>query len=78
MTSPATGGLLLDAGAIKGQHVPQPRAHTDPVTEPEERAAVFTVLFVCTGNICRSALAQQLGRAYMDEALGGTRDSSSW
>ena len=31
---------------------------------------VFTVLFVCTGNICRSALAERLGRAYLDEALG--------
>jgi protein-tyrosine-phosphatase len=31
---------------------------------------VFTVLLVCTGNICRSALAERLGRAYLDEALG--------
>jgi len=31
---------------------------------------VFAVLLVCTGNICRSALAQRLGRAYLDEALG--------
>jgi protein-tyrosine phosphatase len=30
----------------------------------------FTILFVCTGNICRSALAEHLGRAYLDEALG--------
>ena len=29
-----------------------------------------TVLLVCTGNICRSALAERLGRAYLDEALG--------
>jgi protein-tyrosine phosphatase len=28
------------------------------------------VLLVCTGNICRSALAERLGRAYLDEALG--------
>jgi protein-tyrosine phosphatase len=28
------------------------------------------VLFVCTGNICRSALAERLGRAYLDEGLG--------
>jgi protein-tyrosine-phosphatase len=33
--------------------------------EPE-----FTVLLVCTGNICRSALAERLGRAYLDHALG--------
>lgn len=28
------------------------------------------MLLVCTGNICRSALAERLGRAYLDEALG--------
>jgi protein-tyrosine phosphatase len=28
------------------------------------------VLFVCTGNICRSPLAERLGRAYLDEVLG--------
>ncbi|MGY1740244.1 MULTISPECIES: arsenate reductase/protein-tyrosine-phosphatase family protein [unclassified Blastococcus] len=31
---------------------------------------VFTVLLVCTGNICRSALAERLGRAYLDDRLG--------
>ncbi|MGY2078748.1 arsenate reductase/protein-tyrosine-phosphatase family protein [Modestobacter sp. SYSU DS0657] len=30
----------------------------------------FRVLFVCTGNVCRSALADRLGRAYLDEVLG--------
>ncbi|SOE00395.1 arsenate reductase/protein-tyrosine-phosphatase family protein [Blastococcus haudaquaticus] len=30
----------------------------------------FTVLLVCTGNICRSALAERLGRAYLTERLG--------
>ena len=28
------------------------------------------MLIVCTGNICRSALAERLARAYLDEALG--------
>jgi protein-tyrosine phosphatase len=28
------------------------------------------VLLVCTGNICRSALAERLGRAYLDNLLG--------
>ncbi len=28
------------------------------------------MLLVCTGNVCRSALAERLGRAYLDEALG--------
>jgi protein-tyrosine-phosphatase len=40
-----------------------------PVTHPGPEAA-FTVLLVCTGNICRSALAERLGRAYLDEVLG--------
>ncbi|NEM05945.1 low molecular weight phosphatase family protein [Geodermatophilus normandii] len=31
---------------------------------------VFIVLLVCTGNICRSALAERLGRAYLGELLG--------
>lgn len=31
---------------------------------------MFTVLLVCTGNICRSALAERLGRAYLADALG--------
>jgi protein-tyrosine phosphatase len=34
----------------------------------------FTVLLVCTGNICRSALAERLGRAFLDEALGAASD----
>ncbi|MGY1671008.1 arsenate reductase/protein-tyrosine-phosphatase family protein [Geodermatophilus sp. SYSU D00710] len=39
------------------------------LTTPEP---VFTVLLVCTGNICRSALAERLGRAYLDEAMEGS------
>ena len=34
----------------------------------------FTVLLVCTGNICRSALAERLGRAYLDEVLDGATE----
>jgi protein-tyrosine phosphatase len=30
----------------------------------------FGVLFVCTGNICRSPIAERLTRAYLDESLG--------
>ena len=35
----------------------------------------FAVLLVCTGNICRSPLAERLGRAYLDDALGA---DSGW
>ncbi|MGR6967094.1 arsenate reductase/protein-tyrosine-phosphatase family protein [Geodermatophilus sp. URMC 61] len=36
---------------------------------------VFTVLLVCTGNICRSALGERLGRAYLAEVLGQDADT---
>jgi len=32
------------------------------------------VLLVCTGNICRSALAERLGRAYLADVLGDDAD----
>ncbi|MGY1681930.1 arsenate reductase/protein-tyrosine-phosphatase family protein [Geodermatophilus sp. SYSU D01176] len=37
---------------------------------PATPTSPFTVLFVCTGNVCRSALAERLGRAYLRELLG--------
>ncbi|MGY1846823.1 arsenate reductase/protein-tyrosine-phosphatase family protein [Blastococcus sp. SYSU DS1021] len=37
---------------------------------PASAGSAFTVLLVCTGNICRSALAERLGRAYLDDRLG--------
>jgi protein-tyrosine-phosphatase len=30
----------------------------------------FRIVFVCTGNVCRSALAERLGRAFLEESLG--------
>jgi protein-tyrosine-phosphatase len=33
-------------------------------------AAPFTVLFVCTGNICRSPIAERMAAAYLGAALG--------
>ncbi|UOY00218.1 arsenate reductase/protein-tyrosine-phosphatase family protein [Blastococcus sp. PRF04-17] len=39
--------------------------------DPRSSGPAFTVLIVCTGNICRSAMAEQLGRAYLAEQLGG-------
>ena len=44
---------------------------SSPVAVP----GAFTVLLVCTGNICRSALAERLGRVYLQERLGD--DSSA-
>ncbi|WP_198597834.1 arsenate reductase/protein-tyrosine-phosphatase family protein [Blastococcus atacamensis] len=38
--------------------------------EREISTTPFTVLLVCTGNICRSALGERLGRAYLHEVLG--------
>jgi len=32
----------------------------------------FTILLVCTGNICRSAMAERLARAYLEDCLGAT------
>lgn len=33
--------------------------------------APFRILFVCTGNICRSAAAERLTRLHLENALGG-------
>jgi protein-tyrosine-phosphatase len=44
------------------------------VSSSGEPSPAFTVLLVCTGNICRSALAERLARAYLDEALGEAAD----
>lgn len=38
------------------------------------RPAPFTILLVCTGNICRSAMAERLGRAYLDQVMGETAE----
>ena len=37
---------------------------------PGPAPPTFTILLVCTGNICRSALAERLGRTYLAERLG--------
>ncbi len=41
-----------------------------PVEQPSPEPSTFTVLLVCTGNICRSALAERLGRAFLDQIMG--------
>lgn len=45
------------------------------MTLPGSDQPAFTVLLVCTGNVCRSALAERLGRAYLREALGPGGDA---
>lgn len=51
------------------------------MTDEPAHSSDFSVLLVCTGNICRSPLAQQLGRAYLttalDEAAGCIRLTSA-
>jgi protein-tyrosine phosphatase len=42
----------------------------DAVVEKHRTPAEYTVLLVCTGNICRSALAERLGRAHLAQLLG--------
>lgn len=42
----------------------------DAVISQHTLHPAFTVLLVCTGNICRSALAERLGRAYLEQQLG--------
>jgi protein-tyrosine-phosphatase len=44
--------------------------HTETVPGREISTSTITVLLVCTGNICRSALGERLGRAYLGDALG--------
>lgn len=36
---------------------------------PPASSGTFTILIVCTGNQCRSPLAERLGRAFLDEEL---------
>lgn len=41
---------------------------------PSTDESPFTILLVCTGNICRSALAERLGRAFLDQVLAEHAD----
>ncbi len=44
--------------------------HHTSVSAQQPAAPPFTVLLVCTGNICRSAFAERLGRAFLAEIMG--------
>ncbi|MEU8384745.1 hypothetical protein [Streptosporangium sp. NPDC048865] len=68
--SPATGGDLGAAGneeigiAPSGHECCGPRCWRDVRRAPAPREGVrFRILFVCTGNICRSPLAERLTRS---------------
>jgi protein-tyrosine-phosphatase len=41
------------------------------VTRLDQPRPPVTVLLVCTGNVCRSPLAEQLGRSVLEGVLGG-------
>ena len=47
---------------ILQQPVPGAHVHTGPVAGAQEQTAQFSVLFVCTGNICRSPIGEALLR----------------
>ena len=64
-------GRLLTAQAAQPYVVTaSPSADTRPVHESPSQAGHATVLLVCTGNLCRSPMAERLGRAYVDERFG--------
>jgi protein-tyrosine-phosphatase len=44
------------------------------VSGPTSEQSAFTILLVCTGNICRSAMAERLGRAFIAQVLGAHAD----
>jgi protein-tyrosine phosphatase len=46
--------------------LPADGAGSPPLPDPP-----FRILFVCTGNICRSAAAERLTRLHLENALGG-------
>lgn len=53
------------------------------VDHDNARVKPFSVLFVCTGNICRSPIAEQLFRAYLDSpgieySSAGTHAAVEW
>jgi protein-tyrosine-phosphatase len=39
-------------------------------SQRQDEGSQFRVLFVCTGNICRSALAERVAKAYLEAAVG--------
>ncbi len=47
------------------------------MTRPSSPGAEFSLLLVCTGNICRSALAERLGRTYLRHVLTDGTDRIS-
>lgn len=56
--------------ARQGRVAPRPGPHTGRVDSPRTPESAFTVLLVCTGNICRSPLAERIGRAHLADRLG--------
>lgn len=76
-------GLVADAGAVAVDRPTVVRATTSgyAITEPGafpadeiERLAARIVLFVCTGNTCRSPLAEGLAKKVLADRLGCAAD----
>ncbi len=64
----AAAGAARGRGPQQGAARAAARPRGAPVTSPD--AEVFRVLHVCTGNICRSPMAERLTRAGLDARLG--------
>jgi len=58
----------------------RPRAvtDTDVGARPAVREPDLRVLFVCTGNICRSPAAERLARRHLEQALGDAPSPVRW
>lgn len=51
------------------------RGDTGQVSSASAADPAFRILFVCTGNICRSVFAQRLGDEWLQETLGAEADA---
>ena len=73
---PTEGTQLVERGNARrpasggGRRQPMAGIGAESVARSGEDGATFNMLFVCTGNICRSAFAEVLCRQLFDDRLG--------